>query len=418
MMRRFRQIVLFFLLVFTTAGAQIDSLVYPSPTHIDTAEVGELSIVVDNLTFFKNNELKGTYEDGYTLPGLWFRPRLKYTPFKNLSIEAGIHSLYYYGAKSYPGGTYAGIPTKKEESRHALHVRPFLRLHANLFKGFDVILGNLYGGANHLLDEALYHPELNLTADPEMGVQLRYANPYFFADGWVNWQNFQFYADKEQEMFVAGISTRTRLTHPLSPVQLTVPVQVMFRHIGGEIDSLEAGIQTHLNLAAGLQFEYAFPRKCFVRRLTLGSMYIRSAQLAGTTLPFDSGFGVNSFFIADAKDLRLKTGYWQSKDFNSVQGAPAFCNVTFTDGLHTFDSNKMAYATLEYSHSFGKHYALGAEVSMQHHFATTVRFLSFDEDTRFWRTKKLRPEKKSTSICFGVYFRIYPSFRLLKLHKP
>ncbi len=401
-------------LLCTAALAQIDSLVYPTSTKIDTARTRELSLVVDNLTFFKNNEFKGTHQDGYTLPGLWLRPRLKYVPFDNLSIEAGAHALYYYGAKSYPGGTYAGIPTKGED-KHTMHVRPFLRLQANLFKGFDVVLGNIYGGANHRLDEPLYNQELNLTADPEMGVQVRYDNPYFFADGWINWQHFQFHADKEQEMFVAGVSTQTRLTPVKKAFQLTLPVQVAFRHIGGEIDSLDAGIQTRLNLAAGLRLQYAFPKRCFVKSMAVQGMFVYSGQLAGNSLPFDSGFGVNSFLAVNAKHLSLKAGYWHSEDFDGIQGSPAFSNVSYVDGLHTFDTNKLLYGTLEYCKSFGKNYALGAELSVQHHFNTTARYCSFDAVSEQWHVDAVRAEKKAMSVYFGVYLRITPSFRLCRL---
>ncbi len=401
-------------MICTTAMAQIDSLVYPSPTEIETDRVGELSLVVDNLTFFRNNEFKGTYEKGYTLPGLWFRPRLKYTPVHNLSIELGLHALYYYGAQSYPGGTYSHLPAYKENNDHTMHVRPFLRLQANLFKGFDVILGNIYGGANHRLDEALYRPELNLTADPEMGVQVRYRNPYFFADGWVNWQKFQFYADKEQEMFVAGVSTETRFTKSGRPLQVSMPAQICFRHVGGEIDSLEAGIQTHLNAAVGLKLAYTLPRAAFVRSISAQSIYAFSGQLAGSSMPFNAGIGVNSFVNVEAKDLALKAGYWHSHDFNSIQGSPAFSNVTYAEGLHTFDLNRMAYASLEYSHSFGKDYAFGAEVGVQHHFPTDAHWLSYDDAAQKWNETEMRPEKASTSIYFGVYLRITPTFRLFK----
>ena len=51
-----------------TSFAQRDSILFEEGHIIDTTEVGELKINVDNLNFFKNNEYESEISKGYTLP--------------------------------------------------------------------------------------------------------------------------------------------------------------------------------------------------------------------------------------------------------------------------------------------------------------------------------------------------------------
>lgn len=68
----------------------------------------------------------------------------------------------------------------------------------------NIVLGNIYGASNHNLIEPLYNPELNLTCDPEAGLQLLYDSKAFDLDVWVNWQSFIFREDVHQEAFTVG----------------------------------------------------------------------------------------------------------------------------------------------------------------------------------------------------------------------
>ena len=78
----------------------------------------------------------------------------------------------------------------------------------------NIVLGDIYGGANHNLIEPLYNPELNLTADPEAGLQLLYDSRRFDLDVWVNWESFIFREDTHQEAFTVGLSGRYKLNDP------------------------------------------------------------------------------------------------------------------------------------------------------------------------------------------------------------
>ena len=91
--------------------AQISENVYKTDYRIAPESVGQLSVSIDNLNFFKDNEFSGSYMKGYTLPGFWFQGKTIYYPLKNLKLEAGVHLLRYWGANKYPNMAYQDIAT-------------------------------------------------------------------------------------------------------------------------------------------------------------------------------------------------------------------------------------------------------------------------------------------------------------------
>ena len=160
-------------------NAQIAEHVYRTDYHINPENDGALFFELDNISFFKNNEYAGSMMDGYTLPGLGVQPKLVYYPFENIKLEAGAHMLRFWGANRYPNYAYQDIAEwKGSQFQKGFHVLPFFRVQVALSEHVDVVLGSLYGGSNHHLIEPLYNPELNLSADPEAGLQLLYTSKH------------------------------------------------------------------------------------------------------------------------------------------------------------------------------------------------------------------------------------------------
>ena len=79
--------------------AQIADRVYKTDYHIDPEKARELSVELDNISFFKDNEYTGKFTKGYSLPGLWVQGKAVYYPLRNIKLEAGVHMLLYF-----PGG--------------------------------------------------------------------------------------------------------------------------------------------------------------------------------------------------------------------------------------------------------------------------------------------------------------------------
>lgn len=409
---------LFLLLILLLAGtanlhAQIDERLFERDHRIDPGKKGELLLELDNLSFFKDNEYEGNYQKGYTLPGLWIQPKLVYYPLDMMKIELGLNLLRYWGTNYYPNTHYTGIPAWNENraTRGLGHLLPYFRFQVQLYEHVNVVLGNLYGGASHRLSEPLYHPEYNLTADPEAGVQLLFDYRHFTLDGWMDWQSFIYGGDDHQEQFVAGISSKVKFMKPESRLQLDLPLQLIFRHQGGEIDSVDASVKTWLNAGTGIELSYRFGRR-YLEKMSFNVRGFYSSQQAGKVLPVGKGWGFDTNLSAEVKDFKLLAGYWKCDDFFTIEGNPFFgCLSTFDPGK-VFRNPSMIYGKLEYTRKFGKCFALGAELSVYHHFSSESETYRLVDENFVDPTPGF--EKAATSIGFGVCLKVNPSFLLKK----
>ena len=222
-----------------TLYAQIPDRVFKTDSRIDPEKKGELSVEFDNLSFFKDDEYTGSFMKGYTLPGLWLQAKAVYYPLEMLKLEAGVHLQRFWGANRYPNMAYQDIAHwKGDQYQRGFHALPWFRAQVALSDHVNIVLGDLYGAANHNLIEPLYNPELNMVADPEMGLQLLYNSCRFDLDVWVNWESFIFREDIHQEAFTVGLSTRFKFNDPDSRFHFYAPLQVLAQHRGGEIDTI------------------------------------------------------------------------------------------------------------------------------------------------------------------------------------
>ena len=260
-MKRLPTLLTAALLLLTTANVKaqvsvhIDSLLFENSHRIDSASCGELRLNFDALCFFRDNEYKGSLSKGYTLPGYRLQPTVSYQPLKNLRVEVGVSMLHYWGANKYPNLNYSDIATwKGDQTQTGFHLLPFFNVQLAVSRNFNLILGNIYGGANHRLIEPLYNQENALSADPEMGVQMQWQTKPLDFDMWVNWESFIFDKDTHQEAFTFGLSTRFKANRPERRTHVYFPLQVVMQHRGGEInpDAEQRQVKTWMNAAAGV----------------------------------------------------------------------------------------------------------------------------------------------------------------------
>lgn len=390
------------LLAIQTISAQIPERVFKSDPRIDPDKKGQLSVELDNISFFKDNEYSGSIMKGYSLPGLWVQPKVVFYPLSNIKLEVGAHMLRYWGATKYPSLAYQDIAAwKGNQYQHGFHVLPFFRAQMALSDHVNIVLGDIYGGANHNLIEPLYNPELNLTADPEAGLQLLYDSRRFDLDVWVNWESFIFHGDTHQEAFTVGLSARYKLNDPESRFHFYMPLQGLAQHRGGEIDTIYTNsVQTLMNgaVGAGAVWNTGNP---IVKNVNLEFDVAGYYQQAGDLWPYGSGSGFYVRASADIYDFRVKASYWNSNKFISMFGSPFYGAVsTSMDGV-TFDGQNLVYLGLEYSRSFGKGFSVGVDVDVYQHLPVNMYEQGVDG---------IRKSGSATSFSAGIYFRINPSF--------
>lgn len=405
--RFFRQMiccVIVGLLSETFAHAQMVDKVCRSDYEINPDMAGSLLVELDNISFFKDNEFAGTVMKGYSLPGLWIQPKAVFYPLKNIKLELGMHALIYSGAYKYPNFAYHDISTwKGNQYQVGMHALPFFRVQLALSK-VNIVLGNIYGGANHGLIEPLYNPELNLTADPEMGLQLLYDSDYFHTDVWINWQSYIFEADTHQEAFSVGMSSKLKFNSPSARFHYYMPIQLTIQHRGGEQDTIYTNsVQTLMNGSIGAGIIWNANRRV-LKQINLEVDATGYYQQAGKLWPFSKGTGLYAMASADLNNFRIKGGYFISKDFISLFGIPYFGSVSMKVPGATYDEPQTCFFSAEYSRSFGKHYALGIKGDIYYSIPGAMTMPSGE----------LTYPGNAMSFSAGVYLRVNPSFLLKK----
>ena len=392
-----------FIFIFSCSAYGQVSHIYREKCNIDTNEVRKMYLDINVLSFFKNNEFSGEKVKGYTLPGFRLSPEVSLTLARNIRMDIGLSMLRYWGAEAYPCYSYQNIAEWKSEQYHkGLHVSPIMRAQWAVTPNFNVVLGSLFNRYNHSLCSPLYNNELNYTADPENGVQLLYDSKYFNADMWLNWQNFVFSNDDEQEMFTFGFSSKVNLLVDSSGFNISIPLQYLAQHRGGEITALELRqVQTISNYSAGLSFSYLFNRR-YLKDVAFSCYYVGYIQNAGTLYPFGNGFGVYPELRVNVAGFEVNMAYWVSENFISILGSPHYNNLSLKTPDMLFDKMDIFTANIDYCYLKSKYYSLGVELGMVHYFPYTGDRPGFPKIER----------GTATSFTFGVYMNINPRIKV------
>lgn len=385
-----------------SASAQLWERLTDTPVRIDTNEVQTLRLEVDNISFFRDNEYKSKLTKGYSLPGLWVRPTLQYTPHKAIRLEAGFHALVFNGANKYPCYAYHDIGTwKGDQYQSGAHILPWFRAQVEL-GCVDLVFGNIYGGELHQLMTPLWNSETNLSQDPEMGIQVRWANRFLQSHTWLNWQSYIFEEDTHQEAFTIGSSWRFLLNNPEASTHWYVPLQIVAHHRGGEQDTTHLGTQTLTNFAAGVGMKQRI-RSQWLKQISAEVDALASWQMKGHLWPFTQGFAVHGAVEARLWDaLNVKIGHFAApSNFVSLYGSPFFTTVSQRENGYAYDGLQTTYARIDYHYTIASHYTIGADCEVQHS----------------WLGDSPAGKRNETNFSFGVYLRANPSFLLKRFRR-
>jgi hypothetical protein len=388
--------------------AQIAEYLYMSDCRVDTLRKGQLSFEADNLSFFKDNEFNSTVQKGYTLPGFWLHLKTIYYPCTNLKLETGVHSIWFWGATRYPAFAYQGISSwRGREDTYYVHVLPYFRAHVALSGCLDVVLGNIYGGSNHRLIEPLYNPELNLTSDPESGLQLLYNTKWLHLDMWVNWMTYIYKLDTKQEVFAAGTTARFDANREDAPLHVYSRLQGLTQHRGGEIDVTNENVQTIMNGAAGIGFKRNINRKIL--------KYI-NAEFDVTGYSYAKGRGVSvpgkgSGFYAELsvrlQDFNIKASYWRCKNFVTILGNPFYGSASIKNENMLYEKPEMLHIGWDYLYpvKMEKGFSFGVMAEVYYYLSGGM----YSSETGLPASD---PFGRNTNFSAGVCLRINPSFLL------
>ena len=313
---------------------------YKKPQDV---KAGELNFRFESLGFFQNNEYLGNFVDGYSLPGAMIRPKLTYSPTEALYIEVGGQLSKYSGLDQM------------------VNVVPWFSARYRFSERFSSIVGNLDQNNEHGLMEQLWEPERIFTDAPESGLQFLYSAEKLHMQTWINWEQYIQKYDPFQEHFTLGL-TGDYSVYQNSVLSLKLPVQVLFYHKGGEIDSSDLRVQTHVNVAAGWELA-----------MNLGGERLKTINLNGhwlgykavtedsNTFPFSKGHAYLLETSVQSRHSVISLSYWNAFQFIAPKGRFLYQSVSDSDP--TFTQADRSVVTAKYF--WQKEIAKDARVAFQ-----------------------------------------------------
>jgi len=383
----------------------LTSILAPAQTNY-TGKPRQLRLNIDADLFLVNNEFT-TLMKGYSLPGFRLTPTLSYTPSKNVKIEGGAYMMHYWGADEYPNGNYLSIPEYAPgHSSKGMHMLPFLRAVATAPCGVTFVLGNIYGSESHRLLPQLYSPELELTADPEAGLQILYSRPWADFDLWADWRTFIYNNSPYRENFFVGLSALFKYNSPDSKVHFYSPLQALIEHRGGEIDTDEIpGVSTMVNAAAGMGARFNIAPEG-LRYVQIEADFLGSFQQAGKAWPYDNGTAWHAHADADLWGVKASLGYYSAHKFMPLLGMPLWGVASTKYPGMLLDDPQTVTLSISYAYTFTPGFSISAD-------AQVYQLLACDKLLDDVKSR----ESAATNFAIGVTFKANPSFLIKKFKK-
>jgi hypothetical protein len=271
---------------------------------------GELSLRIKNINFVKDNEYSSPVIEGYTLVGFFFQPELVFSPSGKITLHAGTHLLKYSGSKRFS------------------QVRPVFSASMNLSEKTILTIGTLSGSDRHRLFDPHFNSERLYNAFAEDGLQLTTSNDHIFNDTWLNWENYIFKGDSTREIFTFGESFKYTTSTIAGFLQFEIPVQLQFKHFGGQISNYPQPVETLFNFASGLRVNFNLAQKRY------GQAGIEYLRFINNQLNGESQSGISHGYASwiklhyTYKSIYIGGGYWKAHNFFAPNGNNIYGSVS------------------------------------------------------------------------------------------
>lgn len=274
---------------------------------------GELSLRIKSINFVKNNEYFNPVTEGYTLLGFFFQPELVYKPSNKVTLRAGTHLLKYSGADKFS------------------QIRPVFSTSLNLSDKTILTIGSLSGSDSHQMFDPHFNSERLYRAYAEDGFQLSTSTDHFFNDTWLSWENFIFKGDNTREIFTFGESFKYTSSTIADILQFEVPVQLQFKHLGGQISNYPEQVETFFNLATGVRINIDIKQQKYgqagIEYLQFINNELNGESQSGISSGYGSWFGLHYI----NKYINIGARYWRAHNFYAPNGNPLFGSVSDYD---------------------------------------------------------------------------------------
>lgn len=395
--------------------AVIASMTFSSqfPTICSAQDTSRVTLCIDNLHFFVDNEYAASRVDGYTLPGFVLRPHVEWRIEERLKVQAGVHWLHYWGNHGFPTNSSLEGWNSYSTNDSKIHLLPWLQARIDLTPWLTAVFGSLENNNGHHLPLPLYNPERQYAADPEAGVQLMMNHSAVQADIWIDWRDYIWNYSPTQEKFCAGLSARLRM-HLGETIELYIPLHALLLHNGGEgVTDTTLLVRSRINGATGLGVRAQLGDLSIAAEGYIMGYFnnrgengrpVRDSLGWMTSKPVDfrTGWGFYNMLTADFKGWHIETSYWQGKQFVPLLGCYHFSNISSNTSDMTHDRIRVLTVRGSYTYSGLKHCTLKAEAAYYHYFPFTAD-----------RTGYLKVYSTASDLfSIGLFLHLHPRIRL------
>lgn len=274
------------------------------------AEPGNLYLGFTNINFIKNDEYSNPVIEGYTLIGYFLQPQIVYAPSEKISLRLGTNMISYAGTNRFS------------------RIKPVFSTTYKFSENGSLIFGSLAGSDSHRMSDPHFNNERLYTNWSEDGLQVRLRNDHLFSDTWLSWENFIFKGDTDREIFTAGESFIYSSGTIADLFRLEIPVQLQFKHYGGQISNYQGHVETYFNTAAGFRLIAGHPEgrnpQPGVSFLLFNGNNLTKNAPSGIT----KGHGEWYRAFVNWRFAGLEAGYWSSHDFYAPNGNFIFGSVS------------------------------------------------------------------------------------------
>ena len=304
-----RKIFLFlFIIISATAKAQVDYPTFKSEIPINPADSQQLSFNLYNLSYINNTEWFGNIPLSGTLFGYQIIPEIEYQISPKLIIKGGLYLQKEFGRPHYT--TVDPTFTIKYKARHS-----------------SFLLGTLEGNLNHGYIEPIYDYKLIINERLENGFQFKVDTKPYTHDFFINWRRAIHPGDDFKEEFDIGYVSKLNVINN-KKFNLALPIQMLYSHKGGQVDSLHTPLQSLVNFAVGPSLTFKTDHS-LLKRIVFDNYYVNYKDISGEKLQaFNEGNGFLSHLLFDFKNVGIDLRYWNGQGYIGPRGMALFQSVS------------------------------------------------------------------------------------------
>ena len=299
---------LLFLICSLSVNAQVDYPTFKNATIINPADSQQLSFNLYNLNYINNTEWFGNIPLSGTLFGYQIIPEIEYQISPKLIIKGGIYLQKEFGRPNYT--TIAPTFSVKYRAKHSSY-----------------IIGTLEGNLNHGFIEPIYDYKLIINERLENGFQFQVDTKPYTHDLFINWRRAIHPGDDFKEEFDIGYSGKLNVINKKT-FNLNIPIQLLYSHKGGQVDTLNTPLQSLTNFATGASLTFNINKK-LLQKIVFDNYYVNYKDISGQKRqPFNEGNGYLSHLLFGFKNVGIDLRYWYGDAYIGPRGMALFQSVS------------------------------------------------------------------------------------------